>query len=124
MATNQAKQKWQMYVKRGGDHYACCDHCGKKLYGKCEKHELIPRSKSTPDATSYDLLLVEELSSLLCVDCHQHWHSGNSAPTPTQMRDVLFRKNIEFYGREAVQAALDALKGDLNYVLDIELPED
>lgn len=78
-------------------------------------HEIISRGH-VPEQRRADLY-VPELTALLCNKCNVE-----DADTTTA-RMQLFEQNIERYGREEVQAALDKLNGAMSSPIGIILPE-
>lgn len=117
------RDKYQMWMARGAT-YARCDLCGKRLGNppECEKHEIFHRSKSTPDAQSYDLIMDRALCALLCPSCHRAWHDTDINRDDTI--EKIFQRKYTIPGEdyETVKTAYEKLQSVAKYKLPYTLP--
>ncbi len=88
-----------MFVDRGGYGKAMCDLCGKRP--ATDMHELINRGRTMGNPEARSASFAPELCALLCPACHQQAHNPD-------VRDELFRRNMERYGGGAVIEAANA----------------
>jgi len=103
--------KNRMIIERG----SLCEWCESRQ--ATDLHELVNRGRTQHNDLARQLSYVEELCSLLCDECHDQAHN------PTA-RNFLLNRNIQTYGREKVQHALDLLKDSMGTQLNIYLPEE
>jgi len=106
----RASIKWEVLVEKEGK----CDLCGT---GRGDDlHEIINRGRTVGNDEARVLSFNRHICSLLCRDCHEKAHNPNAA-------EKLLKRNIAFYGYEAVKAAWDATMGAMRYPPDMEFPE-
>lgn len=89
-----------------------CDYCEKAPAH--EYHEIISRGRTVTNEQAREWSFNEAICSLLCHNCHTRY-----APTVVG-RLKLLEKNIEIYGREAVEFAFYRIPEQ--YRQRIELP--
>lgn len=92
-----------------------CVLCG--FGAMIELHHIVNRGRTVGSNAARSASDAKELTVLLCKLCHGKAHNK-------RVREELLNIQIQQYGREAVQAALDQVQSHMRTRLGIELPKE